>query len=94
MHAKINAALAHLEEPLAALHADPDNARTHNEVNLAAIEASLATFGQQKPIVVNRIGKVIAGNGTLAAAAKLGWETIAVVRFDTDNDARASGRSD
>jgi hypothetical protein len=47
---------------------DPANVRKHNERNLESIKASLARFGQQKPIVVGRDGVVIAGNGTLAAA--------------------------
>lgn len=59
---------------------DPANVRTHDERNLAAIRASLAKFGQQKPIVVDSEGVVLAGNGTLAAALQLGWEKIAVVR--------------
>jgi hypothetical protein len=37
---------------------------------------SLRRFGQQKPIVVDKSGVVRAGNGTLEAARRLGWETI------------------
>lgn len=66
--------------PIDSLHADPANVRKHGEKNLAAIKASLARFGQQKPIVVDAKGVVRAGNGTLAAAKELGWETINVVR--------------
>ena len=62
------------------LHADPANARKHSERNLAAIKASLARFGQQKPIVVDADGIVRAGNGTLAAAQALHWDEIDVVR--------------
>lgn len=68
--------------PVAELMADPANARRHDERNLAAIKASLAKFGQQKPIVVGADGVVIAGNGTLAAAMVLGWPTIACVRSE------------
>lgn len=56
------------------------NARTHDKRNLDAIAASLSQFGQQKPIVVDRDGTVVAGNGTLEAAKALGWKTIAIVR--------------
>ena len=66
--------------PCAELHNDPANVRKHGEQNLAAIKASLARFGQQKPIVVNQDGVVIAGNGTLMAARALGWQTIKAVR--------------
>jgi site-specific DNA-methyltransferase (adenine-specific) len=59
---------------------DPANVRKHNERNLDSIKASLARFGQQKPIVVGRDGVVIAGNGTLAAARSLGWSMIDIVR--------------
>lgn len=61
------------------LMADPSNVRLHPAENLAAIKASLARFGQQKPIVVDPAGCVVAGNGTLAAAKELGWDTLAVV---------------
>ncbi len=62
------------------LHLDPANARAHGERNLAAIRNSLERFGQQKPIVVDAKGGVVAGNGTLEAARQLGWKTISVVR--------------
>ena len=65
--------------PCADLHNDPANVRKHGDQNLAAIKASLARFGQQKPIVVNADGVVIAGNGTLMAARALGWQTIKAV---------------
>jgi len=59
---------------------DPGNTRTHDARNIESIAASLRRFGQQKPIVVNADGVVIAGNGTLAAARKLGWAEVDVVR--------------
>lgn len=55
---------------------DPFNARSHSEENLRAIKFSLRKFGQQKPIVIDRSGVVIAGNGTLEAAISLGWKQI------------------
>ena len=63
---------------------DPANARRHGERNLEAIIDSLKAFGQQKPIVVDRRGIVVAGNGTLEAAKRLGWTEISVVRSDLD----------
>ncbi|MCA9316823.1 MAG: DNA modification methylase, partial [Planctomycetes bacterium] len=68
-----------LLRPVSELVMDPDNARAHDERNLAAIRDSLSRFGQQKPIVVAPDGTVLAGNGTLAAARSLGWEQIACV---------------
>jgi ParB-like chromosome segregation protein Spo0J len=55
---------------------DPANARKHNDKNIDAIIASLRRFGQQKPIVIDRNNIVRAGNGTLEAARRLGWDTI------------------
>lgn len=62
------------------LSLDPSNVRKHGRKNLDAIKASLRKFGQQKPIVVDAKGIVLAGNGTLAAAKELGWEEIEIVR--------------
>jgi hypothetical protein len=81
--------------PINDLTPDPANARKHGERNLSAIIDSLRAFGQQKPIVVDRRGVVIAGNGTLEAAKRLGWEEIAVVRTELDpTQATAFGIAD
>ncbi len=67
---------------------DPANVRRHDDKNLAAIKGSLVKFGQMTPIVLDRRGIVLKGNGTLAAAKALGWETIDVVYTDlTGTDA-------
>ena len=66
--------------PVADLHEDPANARRHSKRNLDAIAASLARFGQQKPIVIDGKNVVRAGNGTLAAAKALGWTHVDAVR--------------
>jgi DNA modification methylase len=65
------------------LVSDPNNARKHDEKNLAAIKGSLNQFGQRKPIVIQG-STVIAGNGTLEAARQLGWDEIQVVRVPED----------
>ena len=62
------------------LDCDPANVRAHDSKNLDAIKSSLRRFGQQKPIVVNEKGIVIAGNGTLTAARALGWDSINIVK--------------
>jgi DNA modification methylase len=81
--------------PIEDLTPDPANARKHGERNLSSIIDSLRAFGQQKPIVVDRRGVVIAGNGTLEAAKRLGWEEIAVVRTELDpTQATAFGIAD
>jgi hypothetical protein len=59
---------------------DPTNARKHDAKNLEAIAGSLRLFGQRKPIIVTPDNIVVAGNGTLEAAQKLGWTEIAISR--------------
>lgn len=68
--------------PLAELSPDPANARKHGPESIDAIKASFQRFGQQKAIVVDKAGVVIAGNGQLEAARALGWTHIAAVRSD------------
>ena len=65
---------------VSSLNPDPSNVRTHSPRNIKAIRSSLARFGQQKPIVVDSNGVVVAGNGTLEAALELGWDRINIVR--------------
>jgi len=65
---------------LDSLTADPNNARKHDKRNIDAIAHSLEQFGQRKPIVATHDGVVIAGNGTLEAARKIGWTAISIAR--------------
>ena len=60
--------------------------------DIERIKQSLTVNGQYKPIVVNtgthtgRPTEVLAGNHTLKAARDLGWNTIAAVTVDVDDD--------
>jgi ParB-like chromosome segregation protein Spo0J len=65
---------------IAKLRPDQNNARKHSESNIDAIAKSLDRFGQRKPIVVVGDGTIVAGNGTVEAAKKLGWTEISIVR--------------
>ena len=77
------------------LSPDPANVRKHGQRNMDAIKASLRRFGQQKPIVVDSKGIVLAGNGTLAAARELDWREIQIVRTDlSGSQATAFGIAD
>lgn len=81
--------------PVDSLTIDPNNANRHDQASLDAIRASYETFGQQKPIVINSEGVVIAGNGQLEAARQLGWKKIAVVESAlTGNEATAFAIAD
>lgn len=68
------------------LEFDKRNARRHDDRNMEAIKRSLEKFGQQKPIVIDKNGKVIAGNGTLWAAKMLAWAEINVVVTELSGD--------
>jgi DNA modification methylase len=63
---------------------DPANVRRHPAKNLDTIKASLTRFGQQRPVLVNAKGIIIAGNGTVMAAKALGWDHINIVRTELD----------
>lgn len=64
--------------PIDTVRLDPHNVRVHPDTNLKAIRESLHAFGQQKPLVVDRDGVILAGNGTWSAAKQLGWTQVAV----------------
>lgn len=72
--------------PIDSLVSDPKNARLHSPVNIAAIEQSYREHGQRKPLVVQRATKIVlAGNGQLEAAKRLGWTEVAAVFVDDDD---------
>lgn len=58
--------------------------------NVKAIISSYEEFGQIKPIVVRPNGDgsftVVAGNHQLEAAKQLGWDKMAVVQYDVDDE--------
>ncbi|MCX8017712.1 MAG: site-specific DNA-methyltransferase, partial [Rhodocyclaceae bacterium] len=58
------------------------NARTHSEEQIAAIAGSIAEFGFTNPILVGEDGTIVAGHGRLAAARKLGLESVPVIVLD------------
>ena len=66
--------------PIEDVKADPANLRQHDERQIDLIASSLGKWKQQKPIVVDADGVIIAGHGVLAAAKKLGWTHVDVVR--------------
>jgi ParB-like chromosome segregation protein Spo0J len=71
-----------IKKSIAELSNDPANARKHDDRNIESIVASLRRFGQQKPIVIDMNNIVRAGNGTLEAARRLGWDSIDCVKTD------------
>ena len=78
--------LRSLATPIDQLKALPGNPRLGD---VSAVMASLARFGQRKPIVARKDdGIIIAGNHTWQAAKKLGWTEIAVA-YVVDDDVTA-----
>lgn len=70
--------VAHLRD----FRPDQDNARLHDERNLAAIETSMQTTGFGRPILAAKDGTVLAGNATLEAAGNIGMEEVILVHSD------------
>lgn len=90
----VNADLAHLIRPIDWFKPDPKNARLHPEPNIAALMHSLKKYQQNKNVVAVKDGTVIAGNGTLEAAKRLGWTGLAAVTFASEEEARAFALAD
>ncbi len=95
----IAAGLRDLATPIEHLHPDPANARTHNEKSIAAIADSMAAFGQDQPVIVQKEGSIIRkGNGRLAAArlllerGDLRWKYLAALFVD-ESDLTATRRA-
>jgi len=72
--------------PIEDLTLDPNNARKHNQKNIDAICNSLQQFGQRKPVVITKDLIVVAGNGTVEAAQKIGWKGLSCVTVPDDWD--------
>lgn len=82
--------------PLETLIPYARNPRTHSAAQVAKIAASIVEFGWTNPILVDGENGIIAGHGRLAAARKLGLETVPVVVLDhlTPTQRRALGVAD
>ena len=68
------------------LRPHPRNYRQHPDDQLAHIEHSLVEHGQYRNVVVARDGTVLAGHGVVAAAKRLGWTQLQVIRLDIEPD--------
>lgn len=70
--------LAHIRD----LTADPANRRKHNARNIGMVVDSLHKVGAARSIVIDEHGTVLAGNGTVEAAAEAGITRLQVVDAD------------
>jgi hypothetical protein len=83
---KIVPGLAPLTIDIDSVVINPANTRRHMPHGIELLMRSLRTFGQHKPIVVQKQGMLCrAGNGLLEAARQLGWKRIAAVVIDEGN---------
>ncbi len=69
------------ELPTTALSANPRNARTHSDRQIAKIEASIAEFGFTSPPLIDENDVLIAGHARLEAARRRGIEKIPTIRI-------------
>ena len=76
--------------PVGALEPYANNARHHEEHDVAAIRASIEEFGFNDPIGIWN-GVIVEGHGRLMAAKELGMKKVPVIRLDhlTDEQRRA-----
>ena len=64
------------------LKPDPTNPRLHSKKQIRQIANSIAAFGFNVPILIDRDLKVIAGHGRLSACRELGWSEVPTLRLD------------
>ena len=73
------------------LKAYPQNARTHNEKQVAQIAESIKEFGVLAPCLVDKDNVLIVGHGRLMAAKTLGMKKVPTLRIEhlTPNQVKA-----
>lgn len=78
------------------LKADRHNARKHNPRNIGMITSALHDVGAARSIVIDEHDNILAGNGTIEAAAAAGIERVQVVDADGETiiAVRRTGLSD
>lgn len=80
-----------LVRPIGEVKLYPRNVRKHPKEQLKKIQDSLADFGQQTPLTVQRsTGYVLKGNGTLMAMHEMKWDRAAFHVVDVDDATAAA----
>ncbi|MGF7163304.1 DNA modification methylase [Rhodoligotrophos appendicifer] len=74
--------------PVEAIKTYARNARRHTRKQVEQIAESIRAFGFVSPLLIDEQGVIIAGHGRLAAAKKLGYSTVPVVRVEHLDDAQ------
>jgi len=78
-----------VSKPLASLHPDPKNARQHSKRQITQIAKSIASFGFNAPVLIDKDNKVLAGHGRVLACQKLGWQEVPTIQLEHLTEAQA-----
>tara|TARA_R100001510_G_scaffold27866_1_gene24576 strand:- start:71 stop:682 length:612 start_codon:yes stop_codon:yes gene_type:complete len=63
-----------------------DNPRVHSNTQIERLAISLTEFGFTNPVLIDDTGNVICGHGRIAAAKKLGLETVPTITLSHLNE--------
>jgi ParB-like chromosome segregation protein Spo0J len=74
--------------PVADLIPYANNSRTHDDVQIAQIAASIKEFGFTNPVLVDPDNGIIAGHGRILAAQKLGIDKVPTILIDQLSEAQ------
>jgi DNA modification methylase len=74
--------LAINERKIVDLAPSPNNPRVHSPRQIQQIARSIATFGFNAPVLIDRHDRLIAGHGRVEAAKSLGLDTVPTIRLD------------
>ncbi len=58
------------------------NSRTHSDVQVAQIAASIKEFGFTNPVLIDEDGGIIAGHGRVLGARKLGMDEVPTITLE------------
>ena len=83
---KLSSQVVH--RPLAAIHINPRNARTHSKRQIKGIADSVRAFGYLRPLLLDEKGVLLYGHGSLAAARLVGLETVPTLTATGLSDAQ------
>jgi ParB-like chromosome segregation protein Spo0J len=71
------------------LKLDQNNPRLHSARQIRQIARSIAAFGFNVPVLVDRNSKVIAGHGRILACRQLGWNEVPTITLEHLSEAQA-----
>jgi hypothetical protein len=71
------------------LRSDPANPRFHSPKQIGQLARSIAAFGFNVPVLVDRVLRVVAGHGRLLAAKQLGLIEVPTIVLDHLSEARS-----